>query len=186
MSFIEPTACSRGSTMEAAPCCRAATTPAPYRISPCVSVGPSSITRTRLPGTMAGSSTVTGLRALMTTADGLNEVVERLEPLDPLGDQVAVGHGVADDDGGLAVGLEDLDHLAGGLALARAGPDRAHGDDGDLRLEHGVVRAEQDPGGAGGHGCRRAVHDVLVGDVGVGEHDLVDVQVPDEIGQLVL
>ena len=73
VSSIVPIAHGRGSTISAAPCCRAATTPAPYFISPCVSVGPSSITRTRLPAIASGSSTVTRLFARTTVACGLIE-----------------------------------------------------------------------------------------------------------------
>src|SRR5512134_1765387 len=44
-----PTAYGRGSTISRAPYFRANTVPAPNRISPCVTVGPSSITSTRFP-----------------------------------------------------------------------------------------------------------------------------------------
>ena len=47
---------------------RAAITPQPSRISPCVSVGPSSTTSTRLPRISAGSDTEKGEAASMTTA----------------------------------------------------------------------------------------------------------------------
>ena len=77
MSFMEPIAYWRGSTILAAPACRAATTPAPYSIPPWVSVGPSSITRTRLPANPAPSSRVTGLRPLIRTASGLTSRAER-------------------------------------------------------------------------------------------------------------
>src|SRR5205823_3627037 len=46
--------------------------PAPYCSSPWVSVGPSSITRTRLPARSAPSSRVTGLRPRMSRAPGFS------------------------------------------------------------------------------------------------------------------
>jgi hypothetical protein len=68
---IVPIAHGRGSTTSRAPCARAATTPAPNFISPWVRVGPSSITRTRLPAITSASSTVTLLFAFTTVASGL-------------------------------------------------------------------------------------------------------------------
>jgi len=57
----------------AAPNCLAATVPAPYFISPCISVGPSSTTSTRLPRMSSGLSTVVGLSPMMICAFGLTE-----------------------------------------------------------------------------------------------------------------
>ena len=70
VSAIVPTAHGRGSTISAAPSRSAATKPAPNFISPCVSVGPSSTTSTRLPRIAPGSSTVTCEFAFTTVADG--------------------------------------------------------------------------------------------------------------------
>ena len=75
-SAIEPTAYGLGSTISAAPAARAPTTPAPKDIEPCVSVGPSSMTTTRLPSTREGSLTVTGESASMMRARGLRPSTE--------------------------------------------------------------------------------------------------------------
>ena len=75
-------------------------------------------------------------------------------------------------------------HLAGGLALARAGPDGADGDDGLAALDHRVAGAEEDEVGAGGQDLGGLVHDVLVGDVAVGEMDVVDLVGGDELVEL--
>ncbi len=71
VAAIVPTAHGRGSTNSAAPYFLAATTPAPYFISPWVSVGPSSITKTLLPLIFSYSSTKRGDAASTTTALGL-------------------------------------------------------------------------------------------------------------------
>src|SRR5450756_2696463 len=70
VALISPTANGRGSMNSATPSCLAATVPAPYFISPCVSVGPSSTTRTFLPWTSSGLSTVTGEAPMMMRAVG--------------------------------------------------------------------------------------------------------------------
>ncbi len=70
VAFISPTANGRGSMSSAAPNCLAATVPAPYFISPWVSVGPSSTTSTFLPLMAAESSTVKGEAAITTCAAG--------------------------------------------------------------------------------------------------------------------
>src|ERR1044072_6788650 len=49
VSAIVPTANGRGSTSSAAPCCFAASTAAPYVISPRGSVGPAPLASTRAP-----------------------------------------------------------------------------------------------------------------------------------------
>jgi hypothetical protein len=66
---MEPTAYGRGST-SVAPACRAATVPAPNGIPPCVMVGPSSTTSTRLPANDWPGSRVTGDAARTTMASG--------------------------------------------------------------------------------------------------------------------
>ena len=114
----------------------------------------------------------------------LLEVVEGRVALHALGDEVAVRHGVTDADDLLAgLAQHGLD-LARGLALAGAG---AHGADGDHRLgalDHDLVRAHQHEVGAERVHQRRAVHDVLVGHVGVGEDDDFDAVLLDELGHL--
>ncbi len=75
-------------------------------------------------------------------------------------------------------------HLAAGLALARPGAHRADGDHRLRALDHGVVGPEQTEVGPQGVGERRAVHDVLVGHVAVGEHDLLDAVLLHELRHL--
>src|SRR4030042_3970939 len=69
--LIEPTAKGRGSMISAAPYFLAATIPAPYVIPPWVRVGPSSMTRTRLPVIRPPSLTMVGELARMIVALGL-------------------------------------------------------------------------------------------------------------------
>ena len=88
------------------------------------------------------------LLALLDRALVLVEVGVGGEALDLLLDQVAVGHGVPDGDHPAALLLEDRGDPAAGLALARAGPDGADGDDGLAALDHRVAGAEEDEVGA--------------------------------------
>ena len=76
---------------------------------------------------------------------------------------------------------QDLADLSAGLALAAAGARRADGDD-RLRLSSIVASGPEQPEvGAGGEHERRLVHDRLVGEIAVGEDDLVDVVLVDEL-----
>ena len=68
----------------------AATTPAPYFISPCVSVGPSSTTRTRLPRICSAPSTEIGEAASITTAPGFSSRIERRTASMPSGSAVSI------------------------------------------------------------------------------------------------
>ena len=72
----------------------------------------------------------------------------------------------------------------GGLALAASGSHCADGDDGLRGLDLGVLGPEEGEGGAGGVHEGAEAHDVLVGDVGVGEHALVDLELLDELGEV--
>ena len=101
------------------------------------------------------------------------------EPLHRLGNQVAVGHRVADHDHLLTLILEHVADVAGGLALAGAG---AHGTDGHHRLaalQHRRVHSHQPKVGPGCQHLRRLVHHVLVGHVRVGEDHLVHLVLAD-------
>src|SRR4030065_1464540 len=69
--LIVPTAKGRGSMISAAPYFLAATMPAPYFMPPWVRVGPSSMTRTRLPVIRPPSLTIVGELARMIVALGL-------------------------------------------------------------------------------------------------------------------
>ena len=102
------------------------------------------------------------------------------EPLHPLGRQVAVGHRMADDDHLLPHLLEQVAHVAGGLALATAGAHGADGDDRLAALQHRRPAAHQTEIGPGRHHQRAAVHHVLVGHVGVGEHHLIHFPLADQ------
>ena len=125
------------------------------------------------------------LLALLDRDVGPVQVIERLEPLDPRGHQVPVGHRVAHDHRLLPTPPEVLHHLAGGLALSRPRPHGTHRHDRHARVEHGRLGPEQRERGAGGHRQARLVHDVQVGYVRICEHDLVDLQLADEPQQLV-
>ena len=77
VSLIEPTAKGRGSTSSEAPPAFAASTAAPYVISPWVSVGPSSIARTRLPAIWCVScSTSNGDAARTIAASGFAKRID--------------------------------------------------------------------------------------------------------------
>ena len=69
------------------------------------------------------------LLALLDGRVGRVEVLVTLESLDGLLRQVAVGHRVAQNGDALAGAAQDGGDVAGRLALARAGPHRADGDD---------------------------------------------------------
>ena len=74
---------------------------------------------------------------------------------------------------------------AGGLALARAGAHRADGDAPASPSGSSVSAGREEPEvGARGERARGEVHHVLVGDVGVGEDDLVDRALADELVEL--
>src|SRR5947199_1045939 len=66
------------------------------------------------------------------------------EALDRLRRQIAVWHRMADDDDPLAVGPQDPRDPARGLALPAPRADRAHRDDGHLRLQHRLFGAEEE------------------------------------------
>jgi hypothetical protein len=106
------------------------------------------------------------------------------EALDCLLRQVAVGHRVPEDGDALAVVPQELRDVARRLALAGAGPDCADGDDGPGGGQHRAMRREQGVRGARGQDPRADVHHVLVGHVGVGEHDLVDVVLAHQLLEL--
>ena len=87
---IEPTANGRGSTSSAAPFAFAARTAAPYAISPCVSVGPSSMASTRLPATVSPfSSKRNGEAANTIFASGLTLRIESSTASTPSGGAVS-------------------------------------------------------------------------------------------------
>ena len=124
------------------------------------------------------------LLALLDRAVGGVEVLVAREALDDLLREVAVGHGVPEDCDALPVVAQELSDPAGRLALPRAGADGA---DRDRRLrgcERRVVRGEEAEARAGGEHERADVHHVLVRHVRVREHDLVDLVLADQLGQL--
>ncbi len=114
------------------------------------------------------------------------QVLVALEALDCLLRQVAVRHRMAQDGDALARLAEKAGDVAGGLALAGAGPHRADRDHGLLRRDHRRPRREQAVVGPGGHGQRADVHDVLVRDVRVREDDLVHALAAHEVRELLL
>ena len=111
-------------------------------------------------------------------------VLQRGESLHLLLGEIAVRHGMAHDHRLLAHALQDLGDTAGGLAFSAS---RAHGADCHdrlVRLDHGRRRAEEREISAQGHHARRLLHHVLVGDVGIGEHRLVDLLTLEELLKL--
>jgi hypothetical protein len=72
------------------------------------------------------------------------------------------------------------------LRFANTGADRADGDDGEMRREHGAPRPEQAKIGAGGQRDRGLVHDRGVVHIAVGEDDLVDLPLAADAAELCL
>ena len=121
---------------------------------------------------------------LLDGAALLREVVERGEALHPLRDEIAVGHGVAHDDDAQSACGEVGDDAATGLALAGAGA-RGHHRNHRLRApEHGRIRPREQEIGTGRVHHRARRHHFRVGDVAVGEHALIDVQLADQLRQV--
>jgi hypothetical protein len=104
--------------------------------------------------------------------------------LDALGNEVAVRHRMADDHDLEAFLLQESGEVAGGLALACAGAGRAGREDGLRARDHRPRGPEQFEIGAAGERPTGGVHDVLVGDVAVGEDDQIGVLVGDHALQL--
>ena len=124
------------------------------------------------------------LLALLDRAVGRVEVLVAREALDDLLREVAVRHRVAEDGDALAVVAQELGHAPRRLALPGAGAHGADRNDGLRRGERSVVRREQPEVCAGRERLRGHVHHVLVRHVGVGEDDLVDVVLTDQVGEL--
>ena len=113
------------------------------------------------------------LLALLDRAVGGVEILVAREALHGLLGQVAVGHRVAEHGDALAALAQEPGDVARGLALAGAGAHGADGDDRLRRREHRLDGREHAVARAGGERARADVHHVLVGDVRVGEDDLV-------------
>ena len=130
-----------------------------------------------------------GALVLLTLLDrglGHVDVDLRREPLDAHRLEIPVGHRMPHERDTDAAFEQDLADVAARLALAGTGSDGAHGNHRLRALEHRRLRAEQPEVGSRGQGDRRLVHHRLVGDVRVGEHDLVDPELPDQRRQLLL
>ena len=108
------------------------------------------------------------------------------EALHLLRDQVAVGHGVADGGHLVAHVAQDQRNAPGGLALARTGAHRADRNDRLGRFEHGRVGTHQAEIRAGGHHGRGLVHHILVRNIAVGKHHLLDLVLLDQALQVAL
>ena len=126
------------------------------------------------------------LLALLDRRVGGGEVVVVSEALHDLHAEVAVRHRVSEHGDALAVLAENLRDAAGRLALAGARAHGAHGDDGQVAVEVRLVRGEQAERRTGTQRARGQVHHVLVADVRVREHDLVDPPLGDQLLELVL
>jgi hypothetical protein len=119
----------------------------------------------------------------------------RLEPieiavgsvaLDTLGGEVAVRHGVADDDRCDAPIGEEGGNVSGRLALARPRSRRADRDDRTAAPEHRPIGAQEREVRPRRERSRRRVHHGLVAHVAVGEHHRIDVVVADDLLELLL
>ena len=113
------------------------------------------------------------LLPLFDRAVMLVEVGVGFEPLHFLRDKVAVGHRMSDDGKLLALRLQDLAHPARRLTLSRPGANGGDRHDRLRRLDHRGCGPEKHEVGPGGVHLGRALHDVLVRDVAVAEHDQI-------------
>jgi hypothetical protein len=76
---------------------------------------------------------------------------------------------------------QDIAEVASDLALATAGADCAYRDDGNMGPEHGPLRAKKGEVRPCCQGDRGVVSENLVGDVTIGEDDLVNPVKADEL-----
>lgn len=113
------------------------------------------------------------LLPLLDGAAGGVEIFRACEALHPLPGEVAVGHGVADDDRMEPHLPQEAGDGAADRAFAAAGADGRHGDHGKGAGQLGPPRAQQVKIGAGRERPAGQVHHLLVGDVAVGEDDLL-------------
>ena len=121
------------------------------------------------------------LLALLDRAVVPHEVVERLEPLAGLRREVAVGHRVAHRHDPQPQVAQQPGDVAGGLALAHARAHRGDGDHRAARAQRRAARRRARTKSAPAAMTREAeVHDLGVGEVGVGEHHGVDPLARDE------
>src|SRR3989442_430359 len=106
------------------------------------------------------------------------------EALDRLRRQIAVWHRMADDDDPLALGPQDPRDPARGLALPAPRADRAHRDDGHLRLQHRLFGAEEEEFRPVRVREGDSMPDVRVVDVGVSEDACLRTESLDEPWEL--
>ena len=112
---------------------------------------------------------------------GYDEILEGVESLHPLLREVTVGHRVADDSRPQALLDQQIGHKPRGRTLSGPGTNREYRDDRDGTLHLGLAWAQKAEVGSRSKDSGGLVHDVLMGHVAVGEHDLVDVFVDDQI-----
>ena len=101
--------------------------------------------------------------------------------LDPLGDEIPVRHRVAHDGDLEALLLEKCGQVTRGLALAGAGASRAGRENRLRALDHRARRAEKLEVGPAGHRPAGRMHDQLVADIAVGEHDQIGLLLGDHL-----
>ena len=126
------------------------------------------------------------LLAFLDRRVGGVEVLVALEALHRLRGEVAVGHRVAQDCDAVAGLAQERRDVPGRLALARAGADRADGDDRLGRGQHRLARRDQPERRAGRERARADVHHVLVRHIRVGEDDVLDLVALDQLLELAL
>jgi hypothetical protein len=126
------------------------------------------------------------LLALLDGAARAIEVFESREALHRLLREIAVRHRMTHDGDAQAARPEEPREGAADLRFPDARAHRADRDHGDLRPQHRRLGPEEREVRARGEGDRGRVHDVDVGDVGVGEDDLVDALRGDECCELAL
>ena len=114
------------------------------------------------------------------------EILVGREPLHALFLEVAVRHRVTNRDDPLARVLQRLRDRPGRLALARAGRTAHTATTGTVAFSIVSFGPRSEKVAPAGEGLARLVHDVLVAHVGVREHDLVDLSVADQVGELAL
>ena len=114
------------------------------------------------------------------------EVVEIGEALDPLGDQVAIRHRMADDGRAETFGNKQVGEKAGRRTLAGPRPHGADGNHRDRRVHHRTFGSKQAEIRTGRQDAGGLMHDELMRDIAVGEDHLVHPLAPDQVHELAL
>ena len=116
-------------------------------------------------------------------AEILVQVLHRGQALHAHPGEIAIGHGVADHHRLDSQPFQNLPDIFRNSALAASGSDGANGNDRHRGLQHRPLRPQQDEIRPLGEDPGSLVHHLFVGEIAVGEDDLPDLVVADDLGQ---